>query len=172
MKPKLRCKIGDLVPLAGRYSYQSSELDLSGLKDGIQDRGHLSKDELRSVARWKSPRSAGRMERNSDEFVREITAAALGANNERTRIESLTLLDGVGWPTASVILHFFHNQHYPIIDFRALWTISLDVPSSYRFEVWQPYVEFCRNIACRSGLDMRTLDRALWQYSKENQEPV
>jgi hypothetical protein len=36
-------------------------------------------------------------------------------------------------------------------------------------ELW-PYVQFCRDLSMRTGLDMRTLDRALWQYSKEKQK--
>lgn len=33
------------------------------------------------------------------------TRVALSTPSERLRIEVLTLLDGVGWPTASVLLH-------------------------------------------------------------------
>lgn len=169
MKPRLRCKIVDLRPLAQRY--ESDERYISDLKEGIRDRGYLTKDELRSVARWKAQRRVDHLiARNSEEFVREITTIALGAENERTRIEILTLFDGVQWPMASVILHFFHQDPYPIIDFRALWTLLIDKPSNYNFDFWQSYVDCCRSIADQSGLDMRTLDQALWQYSKENQK--
>ena len=99
----------------------------------------------------------------------EITSFALAAQCERSRIESLTLLDGVGWPMASVILHVFHADPYPILDYRALWSVSLPVPAPYSFAFWQRYVAFCRDIATTAGVDMRALDRALWQYSKENQ---
>ena len=95
---------------------------------------------------------------------------AFAATEERSRIELLTLLDGVSWPTASVILHLFHQDRYPLLDFRALWSIGLDVPSQYSFAFWWSYVEFCREVAQRNAIDMRTLDRALWQYSKENQK--
>ncbi len=172
MEPRLRCRPKELVELARRYAYESDEIDLSELKGAISTRGCLTKNELRSVARWKSPRSSGRMEDNSEEYVREITGVALGSTIERTRIEVLTLLDGVQWPTASVILHFFHRDSYPIVDFRALWSISLDVPSSYKFDFWQMYVGFCRSLARSVNLDMRTLDQALWQYSKEHQSPA
>jgi hypothetical protein len=129
----------------------------------------MTKDELRTIARWKAPRSAGYMESNPEDYVREITGFALSAESERTRIEVLTLLDGVQWPTASVILHFFHRDPYPIIDYRALWSVSLPVPVQYTFDFWWPYVQYCRDLSDRTALDMRTLDRALWQYSKENQ---
>jgi hypothetical protein len=129
----------------------------------------MTKDELRIIAQWKAPRSSGRMENNPEEYVKEITEFALNAATERARIKVLTTLDGVRWPSASVILHFFHKEAYPIMDFRALWSVSLSVPSQYNFGLWWPYVQFCRELSEKAGLDMRTLDRALWQYSKENQ---
>ena len=132
----------------------------------------LTRDELAKLAYWKAPRSAGHIQRNTEDYVREITGFALSARSERARIEVLTNLDGVGWPTASVVLHFFHQDPYPIMDFRALWSVSLEVPTQYDFDFWWEYVRFCRDIAQSSALDMRTLDRALWQYSKENQERV
>jgi len=109
------------------------------------------------------------MEGTPEEYVKEITEFVFKATTERARIEILTILDGVRWPTASVILHFFHRAPYPIMDFRALWSVSLLVPAQYSFAFWWTYVQFCRDLSTRTGLDMRTLDRALWQYSKENQ---
>ncbi len=169
MKPKLRCRPVQLRKLAQRYDYESNGIDLLALKDGIVTRGCITKAELRTVARWKAPRSAGYMEKNSEAYVREISAIALTSKVERTRVEALTLLDGVQWPTASVILHFYHRDPYPIIDFRALWSISIEVPVRYTFEFWWQYVEYCRVLAKRARLEMRALDQALWQYSKENQ---
>ncbi len=168
--PKLRCRQNQLKALARRYSYDN--FDLSELRPKVVSQGFLTKDDLRRVAEWKSVRSMHHVEKNSTKFVEEISRIALSSMNERTRVESLTLLDGVGWPTASVILHFFHRQPYPIIDFRALWTVSMEVPNQYTFGHWWEYVEFCRALAKKANLGMRELDQALWQYSSENQEPV
>lgn len=175
MTPRLRCRENQLEALAARYQYPVKDTELQSLAPRIAERGWMTMDELRKVARWKAPRSAGRMETNSEEYVKEITGFAFGATTERARIEILTTLDGVQWPTASVILHFFHREPYPITDFRTLWSVSLgvpkqDVPKQYRFRFWWTYVRFCRDLANRCGVDMRTLDRALWQYSKENQK--
>lgn len=71
---------------------------------------------------------------------------------------------------ASVLLHFFHTDPYPIIDYRALWSLSLEQTYSYyTFGAWWRYVEACRRFSREAGVDMRTLDRALWQFSNENQ---
>ncbi len=166
--PKLRCQQSELIKLAHRYEYDS--LNLLDLNSEILARGFLSKDNLRTIAHWKSPRSAGHVEKNSAGFIEEISRIALSTNDERTRIEVLTLLNGVQWPTASVVLHFFHKDRYPILDFRAIWTISMEMPSQYTFDFWWQYVEFCREAATKAKLNMRDLDKALWQYSKENQE--
>jgi len=169
MNPRLRFPKSELSFFAARYQYPIQEAMVISLAETISRRGWMTKDDLRVVAQWKAPRSAGHVEGNSEEYVKEITGFALAATNERSRIEVLTNLDGVRWPTASVILHFFHKEPYPIMDFRSLWSVSLDVPSQYSFDFWWPYVEFCRFLSKDTGMDMRTLDRALWQYSKENQ---
>jgi len=169
INPELKCQASELVSYARRYQYPIEEAKLVALRPRILNRGWMLKEELRSLAHWKAPRSAKRMETNPDEYIKDITALAFGAATERTRIEVLTVLDGVQWPTASVILHLFHRQPYPIIDFRALWSVSLPEPKQYTFDFWWTYVEFCRTLANRLGLDMRTLDKALWQYSKEHQ---
>ncbi len=170
MNPKLLCPESKLPFFSARYQYPSQETAVLDLRRAIVKRGWMTKDELRIIAQWKAPRSAGHMENNPEEYVNEITAFALSANTERARIEVLTTLDGVRWPTASVILHFFHREPYPIMDFRALWSLSLPVPAQYTFEFWWRYVQFCRNLSKSIGMDMRTLDRALWQYSKEKQK--
>ena len=170
MKPNLRCPVKALSELAERYSYGRDDGELVGFQDGIQDRGYMHLNELLTLARWKAPRSAGRVKENSAEYVEEITQVAFSTKTERARIELLTLLSGVGWPTASVILHFYHPEPYPIIDFRALWTLNMSVPHAYDYLTWKTYVDMCRELSKESGLSMRTLDRALWQYSKENQK--
>ncbi len=171
VKAQLRCNENELADLAKRYEYQNQAEDkeLTPLKPRIRQRGWMTKDELRTVAKWKAPRSAGHVEKNPDEYVKEITEFAFAATTERARIEVLTTLDGVGWPMASVVLHFFHRDPYPILDFRALWSVGLEDPWQYGFDFWWLYVAYCRGLANRTRLDMRSLDQALWQYSKENQ---
>jgi hypothetical protein len=166
---KLRFPESKVKFWADRFDYGQNEDGMLSMRASVQSAGHLTKDQLRIVARWKSPRSAGNIEKNTDAFIREITGMALRAKDERARIEPLTLMDGVRWPTASVILHVFHSEPYPILDFRALWSVSVDVPSEYSMELWTPYTAYCRKIANRAGVSMRDLDRALWQFSKEHQ---
>jgi|SRR6056297_3476760 len=166
---QLRFPEPELKSWANKYEYPREENTLIDLKNDIQNSGCLTKDQLRLIARWKAPRAAGHIEKNQDVYVKEISSWSFSANHERSRIEVLTLLNGVMWPTASVILHLFHKEPYPILDFRALWSVELEMPKQYSFSFWWEYVQFCRTIAQRNSVDMRTLDRALWQYSKVKQ---
>lgn len=165
---KLRFPETEIQVWAERYRYPTDDDQLINLRSTVIDNGYITKEQLKLIAHWKSPRSAGHTERNDELYVKQISLWSFSTKEERSRIEVLTLLDGVSWPSASVILHFFHSEPYPILDFRALWSVEL-VPKRYSFEFWWEYVKFCRTIAKRNSVDMRTLDRALWQYSKENQ---
>jgi hypothetical protein len=164
----LRFNGRDVRKWAARYEYgDDSVLVTIGTK--ARKRGYLLGGELRAVARWKTPRSAPRIARNGEEFVRDTTRVALSTKCERLRIEVLTLLDGVKWPTASVILHFAYPDRYPILDYRALWSLGVDPVPPCTFELWERYVHFTRATARRLKVSMRELDRALWQYSKAMQ---
>jgi len=129
----------------------------------------LPKKDLAALALWKTPRSRRRIASNTEGFVHAVTHTALTTPDERLRIEVLTLLAGVDWPTASVILHFCHRDPYPVLDTRALWSLGIEKPPRYDFGLWWSYTRACRRLARRASCSMRTVDRALWQYSKRNQ---
>jgi len=68
-----------------------------------------------------------------------------------------------------VILHFGYDNLYPILDYRTLWSLREKMLPVCTFGFWDSYTKFCRDLANQQGVSMRVLDRALWQYSKENQ---
>ena len=121
---------------------------------------------------WKTPRTRSRCATNTEAAVVAATRTALSTEDVHQRMNVLTNLHGVAFPTASVLLHFAHWDRYPILDFRALWSLGVDEPpAAYTFEFWAAYTRECRSLAEAAGVSMRTLDRALWQYSKEHQPP-
>ena len=101
--------------------------------------------------------------------ARDVTRTAFGTRNDELKIRVLLLLTGVSWPTASVILHFCDAERYPILDVRALWSVGFHTVPAYTYAFWRDYTRFIRGVSDRSRLSMRTIDRALWQYSKERQ---
>ena len=166
---RLRFPLAEVMFWAARYAY-ADDAEVEAIGAAARNRGWYARDEFLTVARWKSPRSRKRCEENDESHVKTATQLALSASDERQRIEALTRLRGIELPTASVLLHLAHRDPYPIIDFRALWSLGVETPpSAYSFTYWWAYTQACRSLAKEAGVRMRTFDRALWQFSKERQ---
>jgi hypothetical protein len=163
----LQFPMSEVPDLAARYAYEDDEAVIA-MGEAACVRGYYSRDEFVAVCRWKTPRSASRVALNSVESIERATGAALAeSSSERARIEALRSLHGVEWPTASVLLHLSYPERYPILDKRALHALGVRAPSAYSFRFWWAYVTACRQLAEQAGVDGRTLDQALWQWSKE-----
>jgi predicted RNase H-like nuclease len=166
---RLRFPLSEVMFWAARYSY-ADDADVEAIGRAARARGWYTRDEFLTVTRWKTQRSRSRCKSNGEASVESTTRLALSTPDERIRIEAFTRLHGVAYPTASVLLHFARPDLYPIIDFRALWSLGWDSPpASYTFDFWWDYTVACRSLAKNAGVTVRTLDRALWQYSREHQ---
>ena len=167
---KLRFPERELKKWASQYDYPGEAELIAGPVAAARRLGYLDMATFMAIGDWKSPRTRPLRASNAPEFVEEVTRVALNeSSSPRLAIETLTLLSGVSWPTASVILHFCHSAPYPIVDFRALWSLSSDVPKQYSYPFWDAYTAFTRSLASSLGVDMRTLDRGLWKYSELHQ---
>jgi hypothetical protein len=162
----------EVLALADSYGYAD---DIEVQEIGVRSRmaGYYTRGDFLGVCEWKTRgRPRRHYQRNSEDDVRRVTAIALSSADEKTRIMSLIGaeggLRGVSWPTASVLLHLAHKEPYPILDFRALWSLQCD-QSYYTFDFWLRYVKECRRLAVECEVPIRILDRALWEYSKRNQ---
>ena len=118
------------------------------------------------MCRWKTPRSAPQVARNRAAEVRSATRIALADGTpERQRMRALRGLHGVEWATASVLLHLACPDRWPIIDVRALHALGVQGLTGYNYALWEEYIETFRDLVRRAGVDGRTVDRALWQWS-------
>ena len=138
------------------------------LSPRVRARGVLTRREFLALCRWKTPRTQPRCETNTAAQIREATQIALATDDEQAKMYILRTLAGVGWPTASVILHFCDHRPYPVLDYRAVWSLGYAKPPAYTFEFWSAYIGFTRELAQSTGHDMRTVDKALWQFSKHS----
>lgn len=146
--------------LADRYTSSQSKAEREAESHIIEDtaftvrrNGYYTKAQFLELCYWKTPRSQRLCAANDEQFIGHVTALALGEASERLRIEVLTLLGGVSWPTASVLLHFGHTQEYPILDVRALWSLSIPAPKGeYKFSFWWDYVHICRELKKSAAL--------------------
>lgn len=66
--------------------------------------------------------------------------------------------------------HALLNGIDPILDVRALEALGVATTVPYTLPFWSRYVAVCRKIDDETGYGMRTIDRALWQWSKEDSE--
>ena len=166
---KLRFPERDIAKWSTRYDYPPDPVIENRIVPRVRKTGFLSKPDFLAICRWKTPRSQKHCANNSPEFIEAISGIALSTSNEQLRIETWTLLNGVDWPTASTLLFWLHKEEYPILDFRALWSLGYAKPPRYDFSFWSAYVEYCRKLARKCGVTVSALDRALWQYSSEKQ---
>ena len=155
----------EALRLAELYDAKNRSREEEALADALRrsaQRGHMTRDDLVQIARWKWRGGATRklVKRNTEEEVRAITAASFASSCERLRLGVLRSLEGVDWPMASVILHFAFPTRYPVLDVRALGTLGL--PIKYHQQNWEGYAEACRGKAQELGISLRTLDKALW----------
>jgi hypothetical protein len=131
-------------------------------------RGYYTRSEFLVVCAWKSPRSRPKVQANRTRAVRAATTVALcPTSTEPARMEALLALEGVGVPTASTLLWVAFPADYPILDVRALHALGHRPRSGYPVSYWLAYLDACRRLATANGVSLRTLDKALWQWSKE-----
>jgi len=117
---EIRFPLDQIQYWVDRFSFPRSDAHLIAQNNVIQQQQYFTKGQLLELCRWKSPRAAPKAEINAEDFVKEVSRISLETENEKLRIEVLTLLNGVSWPVASALLHFYVSNNYPILDVRAL----------------------------------------------------
>ena len=163
---RLQFRAEEIGALAARFG-SPDEGRFLAIGAAVRDRGHYTRAEFIEVCAWKTPRSRPRVMANGEAAIAEATGRALAAGDESTRFAALLELQGVGAPTASTLLYCVFPDDYPILDVRALESLGVTARSTYPMSFWLAYLEACRALALASGVSIRTLDKALWQYSKE-----
>jgi hypothetical protein len=166
---RLRFPESQVSRWAERYSYPEDNGLREAIRPAVRARGFLTKPDFLRVCEWKTPRTKSRCASNDEFTIQTVTRAALATGDESLKMDLLRTLAGVSWPTASTLLHFCDRRPYPILDYRALWSLGYRTAPRYTMEFWLEYLAFTRGLAKRLKVDIRTLDRALWQYSKVRQ---
>jgi hypothetical protein len=152
-----------------RYKGTNDEVVEKEMKKWLENNRYLDRERFIKIGLWKSKRPKKKYESNDDLTVREITRFSFTTKSEEARIKSLLALNGVSYPVASVILHFAFPNRYPILDFRVIWSLGREQPKYYTFDFWKKYCDEIKVISRKVGGNIRAVDKALWEYSKENQ---
>ena len=131
--------------------------------------GRYNRRDFDDIIEWKAPgRIRHLIKQNTDGEIADALELAVAAKKERSSVAVLTGLSGVSVPVASALLAMLRPSRATIIDYRALRSVGCSRAStSVNIPLYLQYVRFCRKVARAAGVDLRTLDRALWQYDKE-----
>ncbi len=162
----------DLEHWSQRYDV-ALDAEVEAIGAEARKRGYYTYEELLTMGKWTTTRSQKLLAGNEPALVERHTRTALSTYNEALRMEVLTSLRGVSYPTATLLLHFGFDNRYPMLSAPSLWSLGYDeFPKAYTLEFWLEYVVFCRELAAQHNITLRTLDRALWQYAHEHQKPA
>lgn len=135
-------------------------------------RGERTIGQLQIIFDWKSPRPKPHLESNSAVRIKECLDKACEAGLSGNAIGAINHLDkikGVGVRMASAILTCIDQDRYTVLDFRALTALKYPMQaaaSDYTAEAYGIYLGACDRIATENNITKRSLDRALWQWSK------
>ncbi len=133
--------------------------------------GSRARTDLLAIFEWKTRgRGRSRPARNNDAEIADALDLALAARTDRAAVAVLTGLSGVHVPVASAVMTAIHPHRFTILDFRALWSLGIE-RATYSVGFYLEYLAACRRIAAAAGSDLRTLDKALWQNSRDHQPP-
>jgi hypothetical protein len=167
---KPRMPLSEVHQWAARYTYSvDDDKVIHAIAPAVRARGYFLRNEFLETYRWKTHRSLRHAEKYSEAEIVDVTGVAFRQTDEKLRICLLRALDGVDWPVASTLLHVGLSADYPIIDFRALWSLGSTMPTYVNFQFWWAYVQCCREFAAAADVTVRELDQALWAYSEANQ---
>lgn len=139
----------------------------------------LTKPELISICRWKSPRAIHHIKANHGATVRSLTRKALSTRSERKKLDFLTRLRGVSLPMASAILTIIYPKRYGVIDIR-IWKLLYAINSvgknpkgvGFTFNHWYHYLSLLRFHAQEMNVTVRAVERTLFFYHRKIQEGV
>ncbi len=167
---KLRFSPEEISAWSKQYDYRGGDdKKIAEIGNKAKVQGFLTRDQFLAIVGWKSARPAKHHASNDDETIKEVTKLAFATKSRSLHLRALMLLEGVDVRTASAILHFCHNERYPILDVRAIWSLGIETSPKYWMGLWDEYEAECRKIATNANVTMRDLDRALWAYSAKHQ---
>jgi hypothetical protein len=164
-------QLTDIPYWATQYPAEDLENDERAFAAGSRIRGgDYRRSNLEEIVAWKSERRLALIGDNSDSEIADALRLALRAREPRSALAVLTGLRGVGTPMASAILTALDQERYTVIDFRALEALGVaDADADLEFYV-RRYLPECKRLASEAGVSLRTLDRALWAWSKRKGE--
>ena len=157
------------------WAAEYGDYDSSRVED-LFGKARPTYDDIERVYRWKSSRSVGHFLTNDSEHVVSAVRSALRANDDAAALAWVETLNGVKARTGSALLAIFRPDRYTVMDWRARQTLEAfgyleELRRASWTNVWPGYMSRCREIASRTGVTLRDLDRALWSAQGSTHRP-
>jgi hypothetical protein len=156
----------EIQSLSQRYQYEE---DTGALAAGarISQQKKYTRNNLETIYKWKTRgRGISRIAANTDAEIADALRLAVAARTERSALAVLLGLVGIAIPVASAVLTVINPKRYTIIDVRALEALGAK-PRIITVGYYLAYLRFCCALALKQQVSLRVLDRALWQWSRE-----
>ena len=143
------------------------ETGLAARVAAAREEGSLDRKLFLDLASWRNPRPRKWQESNFAQDIHAATAQAFRAGSAEEAIPALTALTGVGLRSAVGILHWMHPERFPALDARGVNALGLKVPKNWEdLTFYTKFVKRLLAIQRDLGVDLRTIDRALWAWDK------
>ena len=178
---QLQPEEGELQELADQYWEKADdrqhELETAAFEAGQGIRnGDFTLANLEAIVRWKSERAVHYLIGNSSEKIRRALATATSSESTTEQaVNALVELHGVDISIASAILAAVYPERYTVLDFRVLEALG---HARHDVRFYEEYVAFCKRLAesnivkpqsdLPAPTPLRTLDRALWQWTRSH----
>jgi hypothetical protein len=134
--------------------------------------GYLDREAFLDIAEWAKTRNRSRWDANDELRVRTASAAAFAAEEDDAAISALCRLRGIGRPTATALLHWMRPDRFPALEARVVHALGEAVPAGAdEIGHYGRIARRMRTIARKHGVDMRTLERALWAWHTQREMP-
>jgi len=134
--------------------------------------GDYGQSNLEKIVVWKSERRLKLIGDNSGSEISDaLRLAAVHAQEPRSAFAVLMGLQGVGVPMASAILTAMDQEKYTLVDWRAMEALGVPDADYYNLNFYlKYYFPECKRLAAGANVSLRTLDRALWAWSKKREK--
>lgn len=150
------------------------------LRGKLQKNEFATKEDLKNIIEWKfQGQLKGRRSLNikrlnnvNPKLIVDISKLAFTADSDKTRLKLLTVIDGVGYAIATVILTFFNPQNYGILDFHAWNAIFQDGKKTFGERECLRFIGELRRIAREVDLPCRDVEKALFKKDKLKRKPL
>ena len=143
----------------------------------LNENGHLTQDELASVVKWKLDNQPGRRDRyikmmrsTPEEFVQQVTGAALLPEDPKIRLQTLSSIPGIGDATATVVLAFYDPTTYAVGD-RYMIDVLFGEDRGFRRSDYNDLLEELRD-RNPGDFDLRTIEKAYYRRYQEQNDIV